>query len=238
MIRLSKVVKYYPMGKRRFCALNNVSLLVEDGEFVSIEGESGAGKSTLLHIIGLLDEFEEGDYSFNGDYVHSLSDDEASEYRNKKIGFVMQDFSLIPGKTVLFNVMLPLLFSGSKDSLKKVKNRAIEALERVGLGEQIDKKVNQLSGGQCQRVAIARAIVTKPEIILADEPTGALDSVTTKQIMELLKSINETEKITIIVVTHSELVSGYCRRKVVMSDGCIIPDSANEKKLDTLNIAL
>ena len=226
MIVLEKLNKYYKLGKGKFHALKDISLTVEDGEFLSIEGESGAGKSTLLHVIGLLDTFETGTYDLDGLAVRGMKDGLASRIRNEKIGFVMQDFSLISGKSVLFNVMLPLLFSKKRISLTAVRKRALKLLDRVGIADQAKKKVSQLSGGQRQRVAIARAMMAKPSVILADEPTGALDTATTAQIMELLKSINEREGITVIVVTHSAAVSDYCNRRIVMSDGRIISDTS------------
>ena len=173
IIEIKNLNKYYPLGKSRFHALKDVNVAVEKGEMVSIEGPSGAGKSTLLHIIGLLDGFDSGNYLLNGVDMKNLKDTKASRIRNEEIGFVMQDFSLINQKTVLFNVMLPLLFS--KTPYSKIKGMAEDALESVGIYDQKTKKVNQLSGGQKQRVAIARAIVTNPSVILADEPTGALD---------------------------------------------------------------
>lgn len=225
MIQLEAINKYYPIGRDKFHALKDISLLVEEGEFISIEGESGAGKSTLLHIIGLLDHYDSGNYLLDEEKAWRLKDEKASQLRNKKIGFVMQDFALIPGKTVLFNVMLPLLIGKKTGSLKTIRQQAEKALERVGIYDQMTKKVNQLSGGQKQRTAIARAMVTNPKVILADEPTGALDSQTSEQIMQLLKSINQKEKITVIVVTHSPSVSALCQRKIVMADGKIISDS-------------
>lgn len=226
MIQLEKINKYYPVGKDRFHALKNISLSIGEGEFVSIEGESGAGKSTLLHIIGLLDRQDDGSYLLDGEPAEKLKDDKASKLRNEKIGFIMQDFALIPGKTVLFNTMLPLLVGKKTGSLKTIRDKAKTALERVGIFDQTTKKVSQLSGGQKQRAAIARALITNPDLILADEPTGALDSQTSEQILQLLQSINQTEKITVIVVTHSAAVSAKCKRRIVMSDGEIISDSA------------
>lgn len=222
MIELNNLNKYYPLGKEKFHALKDINLTVEKGEMMSIEGQSGAGKSTLLHVIGLLDDFENGSYRLNGKDMQHLNDSKASKIRNAEIGFVMQEFSLINQKTVLFNVMLPLLFS--KTPYSKIKGMAEQALERVGISDQKTKKVNQLSGGQKQRVAIARAIVTNPSVILADEPTGALDSVTSKQIMELLREINQENKITIIIVTHNKIVSEYCSRTIHMLDGKIIQE--------------
>lgn len=224
MLQLKQIHKYYPVGQEKFHALKDVSLTIEDGEFVSIEGESGAGKSTLLHILGLLDTFDRGSYLLDGKEVKQFSDATASAYRNQKIGFVMQDYSLIPGKTVLFNTMLPLLFGHRKEGFRQVRQKALTALQRVGIADQAKKKVSQLSGGQKQRVAVARALVGNPSVILADEPTGSLDTHTSAQIMDLLQSINGEEGITVIVVTHSQRVSDYCRRKIVLSDGRIQSD--------------
>ena len=225
MLQLEKINKYYPVGREKFHALKDISLTIEDGEFVSIEGESGAGKSTLLHILGLLDTFDSGSYQLDGKEVRQFNDATASAYRNQKIGFVMQDYSLIPGKTVLFNTMLPLLFGHRKERLSQVREKALSALQRVGIADQAKKKVSQLSGGQKQRVAIARALIGQPSMILADEPTGSLDTHTSAQIMDLLQAINQEDGITILVVTHSRRVSEYCHRKIVMSDGEIESDN-------------
>lgn len=225
MIKLEKLNKFYKIGNGKFHALKDIDLTIEKGEFVSIEGESGAGKSTLLNIIGLLDNFDSGVYSFNDCLMDKMNDSKRSDFRNKKIGFIMQDFSLIDGKTVLFNTMLPLLLAKKSPSIGKIRGKALEILQRVGIADQANKKVNQLSGGQKQRVAIARALIASPEIILADEPTGSLDSKNTSQMLEMLRSINDEEGITIIIVTHSKIVSEYCKRKIVLSDGCIIEDS-------------
>lgn len=224
MIKLENLNKYYKVGKGKFHALKNINLTVEKGEFVSIEGESGAGKSTLLNIIGLLDDFDGGTYSFNGASMANMKDSGKSLFRNTKIGFIMQDFSLINGKTVLFNTMLPLLLAKKAPSLSVIKNKAKAVLERVGIADQAKKKVSQLSGGQKQRVAIARALITEPEIILADEPTGSLDSNNTAQMLEMLRNVNEEDGITVIIVTHSKIVSDFCKRKIVLSDGCVVED--------------
>lgn len=219
MIEISSVSKFYKVGKEKFQALKQVSLRIEDGEFVSIEGESGAGKSTLLHIMGLLDNYDDGQYLFDDINVKKLNDSKRAQLRNTKIGFVMQDFALITGKSVKYNVMLPLLLSKKKVSIRKISKMAEEILELVGLKDQINKKVNQLSGGQKQRVAIARAIIIEPSVILADEPTGALDTQTTDQIMKLLVKINEERKITVVIITHSSQVANYCRKNLYMRDG-------------------
>lgn len=222
MIKLKNVNKYYPIGFDAFHALKNIDLNIGKGELVSIEGPSGAGKSTLLHILGLLDGFDDGEYTLDGKDMKGLRDGKASKLRNSRIGFVMQDFSLINQKSVLFNVMLPLMFSPV--SFSKIKSKAINALRQVGIADQAEKRVNQLSGGQRQRVAIARAIITNPSLILADEPTGALDSTTSHQIMELLTNIKKSGDTTVIIVTHNPLVSEYCERRIFMLDGEIVTD--------------
>lgn len=190
MIEISKLNKYYKVGKGKMHALKDIDLTIKDGESLAIQGKSGAGKSTLMHIMGLLDSYDSGSLKIDGQEIKGLSDGKLATIRNQKIGFVMQDFSLLDHKSVIMNVMLPLYFN-HKYSFKKMNKLALEALERVGIKEQANKKANQLSGGQRQRVAIARAIISKPEIILADEPTGALDSETSVEIMNLLKELNE-----------------------------------------------
>lgn len=212
MLKVNHISKFYG----EFAALNDVTLNFQDGDFIAIKGTSGAGKSTLLHILGCLERFDEGEYWFDDIDVSKLNDEKRARLRNERIGFVLQDFALVNQKSVLFNVMLPLYFS--KGSYFKMKYAALEALEAVGLRDQAKKKANQLSGGQRQRVAIARALVNRPSVILADEPTGALDSKTTGQIMELLQQLNE-KGITIIVVTHDEKVAASCKRVIEISDG-------------------
>lgn len=222
MIKLENISKYYTMGKTRFQALKDVSLEIGDNEFISIEGKSGAGKSTLMHIIGCLDNFNSGSYLFDGKNVGRMKDKELADIRNSKIGFVMQDFALISQESVLFNVMLPLYFSKTKYS--EMKNLSFEAIEQVGIADQAAKKVNQLSGGQKQRVAIARALISGCKLILADEPTGALDTKTSEEIMALLETVNKKRGTAVIVVTHDPTVSAYAKRKIVISDGVIIED--------------
>ena len=211
MIEISKLNKYYKVGKGKMHALKDIDLTIKDGESLAIQGKSGAGKSTLMHIMGLLDSYDSGSLKIDGQEIKGLSDGKLATIRNQKIGFVMQDFSLLDHKSVIMNVMLPLYFN-HKYSFKKMNKLALEALERVGIKEQANKKANQLSGGQRQRVAIARAIISKPEIILADEPTGALDSETSVEIMNLLKELNEKNGITLIVITHDDSVADYCKR--------------------------
>ena len=220
LIKTENLTKKYKLGKETFVALDKANLEIEDGEFVAIQGTSGAGKSTLLHILGCLDDADNGKYYLNGVDVFSLNDRKTAKLRNEKIGFVLQDFSLINHKKVGFNVMLPLYFNHTPN--RQMKEMAHKALEAVGIDKQFDKKANQLSGGQRQRVAIARAIISKPEIILADEPTGALDSETSVEIMNLLKELNEKNGITLIVITHDDSVADYCKRKIIIKDGCIV----------------
>ena len=215
MIEISKLNKYYKVGKGKMHALKDIDLTIKDGESLAIQGKSGAGKSTLMHIMGLLDSYDSGSLKIDGQEIKGLSDGKLATIRNQKIGFVMQDFSLLDHKSVIMNVMLPLYFN-HKYSFKKMNKLALEALERVGIKEQANKKANQLSGGQRQRVAIARAIISKPEIILADEPTGALDSETSVEIMNLLKELNEKNGITLIVITHDDSVADYCKRKIII----------------------
>lgn len=218
MIKVDNISKIYRVGKDDFYALDNVSLEIAGGDFLAIRGTSGSGKTTLLHILGCLDSYSGGTYILDGMDVGKLSDDKKAALRNKKIGFVLQDFALINNKTVLYNVMVPLLFG--KTPFKKIKSMALEALDRVGIKDQAGKRANQLSGGQRQRVAIARAIVNSPEIILADEPTGSLDSENSRQIMNLLKTMNDGG-ITVVVVTHDDKVASFCKRQLFIEDGKI-----------------
>lgn len=220
MLKIENLTKTYNYKKSNaFTALKDVSLEVEDGEMLAIIGKSGAGKSTLLHIIGCIDKFEKGSYIIDGTDVHSLSDNKLAKIRNEKVGIVMQDFALIDEYSVIENVMIPLNFS--KKMLGKPKELAMKALERVGLANLAKKPVSKLSGGQKQRVAIARAIVNDPSFILADEPTGALDTKTSSEIMELFTELNKSGK-TVIIITHDLTVADKCKRKVEISDGRII----------------
>ena len=222
MIQIENINKYYKLGKGRFHALKNVSLEIGDGDLVSVEGRSGAGKTTLLHILGCLDSFDSGTYMLNGRSVGKMGDRMLAGIRNREIGFVMQDFALISQEDVLFNIMLPLYFSHTKHS--RMKALAIEMLELVGLGDQLGKKVSQLSGGQKQRVAVARALVSGCGVLLADEPTGALDTKTGREIMELLCRVNRERGTTVVVITHDTEISSFARRKIVLSDGVIESD--------------
>lgn len=218
MITMKDVTKTYQMGEEVVTALDNVSLTVEEGEFTSIMGPSGSGKSTIMNILGLLDKFDSGSYTLNGINVSDHDDEELAKIRNKEIGFVFQSFNLLPRMNLLENVMLPLVYA--KVPKKERHRRAKEALERVGLGNRLYHKTNEISGGQTQRVAIARAIVNNPSVLMADEPTGNLDSKTTKTIMRIFQELND-EGTTIIMVTHEPEMAQYTKRIVHVRDGKI-----------------
>ncbi|MBN2425755.1 MAG: ABC transporter ATP-binding protein [Calditrichaceae bacterium] len=227
VIQINDIKKIYHIGEIDVHALRGVNLSVNEGEFISIMGPSGSGKSTLMNLIGCLDEPTSGKYELDGIDVSSLSKDEYADVRNQKIGFVFQGFNLLPRTTALENVELPLLYDRNhriKDPIKAAK----EALERVGLAERIDHVPSQLSGGQQQRVAIARALVNKPSIILADEPTGNLDTKTSIEIMSVFQELND-QGITILLVTHENDISYYTRRIVKLRDGRIIKDEKPQK---------
>ena len=223
MIKITELNKTYNKGKStEFHALKGLDFTVNDGEMVAIIGKSGAGKSTLLHILGAIDDYDGGEYKLVSDTeieVGKLNQKKLAEFRNAHVGIVLQDFALVEGYSVIENVMIPLRFSKRKKS--EYKTRAMEALKQVGMDELAKKDVNKLSGGQKQRVAIARAIVNDPDFILADEPTGALDTETTGQIMSVFKELNEKGK-TIIVVTHDPQVAEQCERVIEISDGKIV----------------
>lgn len=221
MIELSGINKYYKYNKKKnYHALKDIDLKIEDGEFVAIIGRSGAGKTTLLNIIGLLDNYDSGKYLIDGQNTQGMNDTKLSKLRNEKIGFVLQDYALIENKSVMINVMLPLFFN-KKYNFSKMQQVSIKVLEKLGIDDQSKKKVNQLSGGQKQRVAIARAIVNNPSFILADEPTGALDTKTSAEIMDLFKALNAEGK-TVIIITHDPNVAEACKRKIEISDGKLI----------------
>ena len=224
MININAITKEYIMGDNKLLALNEVDVSIKEGEFVSIMGSSGSGKSTLMNIIGCLDVPTSGDYFFRDKNISNYNSNMLAELRNKDIGFIFQNFNLLPRLNALENVTLPLLYSG-----KNVKERtklSIEALENVGLKDRTNHKPNQLSGGQQQRVSIARAIAGNPKLILADEPTGALDSNTSLEIMKILNDLN-SKGITIILVTHEKDIAQYGSRIIKMKDGKIIEDKKN-----------
>jgi|TARA_B100001750_G_scaffold247217_1_gene272206 putative ABC transport system ATP-binding protein len=220
MIKLVEVKKIYKMGTVDVTALNGVSLKIDQGEFIAIIGASGSGKSTMMNILGCLDVPTSGQSIIDDQNVEEMSGDQLAEIRNNKIGFVFQTFNLLSRQTALSNVLLPLMYSNEKN--RKSKSQA--ALEKVGLGDRIHHKPTQLSGGQQQRVAIARALVNNPDILLADEPTGNLDSTATEEIISIFKDLNENEGITVIMVTHEEEIAGQAQRIISMKDGLITSD--------------
>ena len=227
ILELNQICKDYYIGtENELSVLKNVSLKVRKGEFISIVGASGSGKSTFMNIIGALDRPTKGTYRLNGEEVQELSDDQLSDIRNREIGFVFQNFNLIPRSSALKNVELPMFYSGIP-SAERTK-RAAELLEIVGMGDRMHHQPNELSGGQKQRVAIARALANNPAIILADEPTGALDSKTGNKVMELFLKINKEEKKTIILITHSQELAERSERIVTIADGCIINDRRSQ----------
>ena len=218
MIHLQGIHKTYA-GAQPLHVLKGIDLDISEGELVSIMGASGSGKSTLLNILGILDDYDEGDYYLAGTLIKNLSETRAAEYRNRMIGFIFQSFNLIGFKTAVENVELPLFYQGV--SRRKRHQMAMEELEKMGLTDWAAHYPNEMSGGQRQRVAIARALVTRPQIILADEPTGALDSKTGVEVMELLKRLNREEKITMIIVTHDPGVAAQTNRIIRIKDGVI-----------------
>lgn len=218
MIELKSLVKRFTLGDETIMAVDHVDLDVEKGDFISIVGPSGSGKSTLMNIIGLLDRADEGEYKIDGADVASMSDDEQAEIRNKKIGFVFQSFFLLPKLNAVENVMVPLLYRGVSE--REAKRRAEEMLGKMGLEGRMDHLPSELSGGQQQRVAIARALVGEPELILADEPTGALDSKSGREIVDLLKKLNEDGQ-TIILITHDTGIAQEAKRRFRITDGKI-----------------
>jgi len=222
MIEINNLSKSYQIGEKQLKVLDNVSILIQRGELVSIIGKSGSGKSTLLNMIGMLDNYDSGEYWFDKNLINNVSESDAAHYRNKYIGFVFQTFHLIGTKTALDNVALPLMYKGIG---KKERSIAAEKmLKKVGLGDRIHHLPNELSGGQKQRVAIARALVTNADLILADEPTGALDSKTSQEIMELLREINREGK-TVLIVTHEAEIANSCDRKIEIVDGQIVKNN-------------
>jgi len=224
MIKINSLSKEYIMGDNKLLALNEVNVSINEGEFVSIMGSSGSGKSTLMNIIGCLDVPTNGDYFFRKNNISSYTSNQLAELRNKEIGFIFQNFNLLPRLNALENVVLPLLYSGK--TFKERNILALKALENVGLTDRIYHRPNQLSGGQQQRVSIARAIAGSPKLILADEPTGALDSVTGIEIMKILNDLN-SKAITIVLVTHEDDIAKYGSRIIKMKDGKIIEDKNN-----------
>ncbi len=221
LIEIKDVYKIYNPGENEVRALDGVSLSIDEGEFVAIIGQSGSGKSTLMNTLGLLDRPTSGEYFLSGRDVATLTDDEQSEIRNKQIGFIFQGFNLIPSLTAVDNVELPLVYRGMK---KEERNKlSLEALERVGLGQRLHHRPSQMSGGQQQRVAIARAVAAKPPVILADEPTGNLDSSSGREVMRILHELSDEGR-TIILITHDNEIAEEANRIIRIQDGKIVSD--------------
>ena len=231
MIHLTNINKTY-QGKQPLHVLKGINLDIAEGEMVSIMGASGSGKSTLLNILGLLDNYDSGDYYLDGKLMKDLTENTAAEYRNKMIGFIFQSFNLIPYKTAIENVALPLYYQGV--GRKKRNQLALEYLDRFGLKEWADHYPNELSGGQKQRVSMARALVTQPKVILADEPTGALDSKTSAEVIQILREVNQTG-ITMVIVTHERGIAMRTDKIIHLKDGIIEEVETNNPDLIDLN---
>jgi putative ABC transport system ATP-binding protein len=224
VIRIHDLTREYRMGSERILALRGVTLEIRRNEYLAIMGPSGSGKSTMMNVLGCLDTPTAGEYWLNGEEVSRLTDDALARVRNREIGFVFQTFNLLPRATALHNVELPLVYAGVR--ARERRERAATALERVGLADRMDHRPNELSGGQRQRVAIARALVNQPSILLADEPTGNLDSVTSDEIMELFAALHAAGQ-TVIVVTHEPDIAARAQRVVVLRDGRVESDRVN-----------
>jgi putative ABC transport system ATP-binding protein len=225
VISIRNLVKTYIVGEVEVRALRGVSIDIHRGEFVAVTGPSGSGKSTLMHILGCLDRPTSGQYFLDGQDVSQMSKDELAEVRNNKIGFVFQGFNLLSRTTAMDNVELPLLYSGNKMKVSERRRRAMDSLEAVGLGARADHHPNQLSGGQQQRVAIARALITRPSILLADEPTGNLDTRTSIEVMGIFQRLNRERGITVLVITHEQDIAEYGTRVIACRDGLIVSDN-------------
>lgn len=222
MIEIDNIYKIYNKGKvNEFTALKGVSLRISEGEMVAVIGKSGAGKSTLMHIIGCIDDFEQGKYYFNGQDVSKLNEKKRAIIRNRDIGIVLQDFALMENYTVIENVLMPLFFSKNAGNRRVREEKAKDILSQLEMDEIMDKKVNKLSGGQKQRVAIARAMINNPKVLLADEPTGALDVKTSLEIMNVFKQLN-AKGTTVIIITHDMEVANECNRVIEICDGNIV----------------
>ena len=226
LIELREVRKIYQLGETTVAALNGVSLDVEQGDYVALMGPSGSGKSTLMNTLGCLDRPTGGSYKLDGLEVVSMSADERASLRNRKIGFVFQSFNLLNRTSALENVELPMMYTGSCTTQQR-HARARALLERVGLSDRLDHHPGQLSGGQQQRVAIARALANEPSILMADEPTGNVDSRTSEEVMALFKELNQRDGLTVVLVTHDQEIGRHARRTVVMRDGLVVADTTN-----------
>ena len=224
LIRLRDVCKVYQLGEMKVDALREVSLTIEQGEYVAVMGPSGSGKSTLMNMLGCLDRPTEGSYRLDGEEVSKMSRDARARLRNRKIGFVFQNFNLLSRTSALENVELPLLYARQVSSRQR-RRRAMEVLERVGLKDRMDHHSSQLSGGEQQRVAIARALVNEPAILMADEPTGNLDTRTSEEVIEILGKLNRDSQITVILVTHDQDIARNAQRSLVLRDGRIVEDT-------------
>ncbi len=227
LIQANNITKSYVMGDQTVHALRGVSLEIAEGDFVAIMGASGSGKSTLMNILGCLDLPTAGEYQLAGEAVQGMLGDQLASIRNRRIGFVFQQFNLLPRTSALENVELPMVYAGIGSALRR--ERAMAALRQVGLADRFSHTPSELSGGQQQRVAIARALVNKPQLILADEPTGALDSQTSEDIMRLLKDLN-AQGLTVVLVTHENDIAAWARRKIVFKDGLMVQDNERESQ--------
>ena len=234
LVELKDIYKIYHVGDSDVYALGGISLTIDKGEFVAIVGSSGSGKSTCMNIIGCLDVPTSGTYKLNGKNISNYTDDELADVRNKMLGFIFQQYNLIPKLTVIENVQLPLLYGGYSE--KEQRKRAIAALEKVGLASKAKNLPAQLSGGQQQRTAIGRAIVKNPDILLCDEPTGALDYHTSKEILKLIETVNQRYGNTIIMVTHNDAIKDMADRVVKLRDGMIRKNYRNEVKIPAINL--
>jgi putative ABC transport system ATP-binding protein len=233
VVKVEDLRKVYELGTQQVVGIGGVDLTIEPGEFVAVMGPSGSGKSTFMHIAGLLDEPTGGRYLFEGRDVSRLSDDERADIRSRRLGFVFQAYNLLPRTTALENVELPMLYSGVPDAERR--RIALEMMKIVGVDHLADHAPNQMSGGQQQRVAIARSLVNNPGLILADEPTGALDTKTSEEVMQLFTRLNEEHGITILLVTHEPDVAAYAKRVVTFRDGKVLSDVRRER--DTVGAA-
>jgi putative ABC transport system ATP-binding protein len=237
LIELRDVSKIYDLGEIKVPALVGVTLTVERGEYVALVGSSGSGKSTLMNTLGCLDRPTSGSFLLDGNEIVTMSRDERARIRNRQIGFVFQNFNLLARTTALENVELPLMYVKGM-SARQRRDRAREVLMQVGLGERLDHHPGQLSGGQQQRVAIARALVNRPSILMGDEPTGNLDSRTSREVIELFRDLNESQGITVILVTHDQNVARHAKRLLVLRDGSVVADTTDlEQGLEVLNAA-